>query len=156
MSKVYYRPETYKAKTAISYLVRRAHNLLLPRLETLFSRHDLTFTQWAVLMYLRDGMAETCSDIARDMHHDNGAMTRILDQLEARNLVERQRSVEDRRVIRLSLTTKGEETVESLIPLVADFLNEIMGDFSRQEADQLIGLLTRLMARLEALNEVKA
>lgn len=155
MSKGYYRPETYRAKSAISYLVRRAHNLLLPKLETLFSEHDLTFTHWAVLMYLRDGMAETCSDIARDMHHDSGALTRILDQLEARGLVVRQRSSVDRRVVRLSLTPDGNETVESLIPVVTDFLNGVLGEFSRQEADQLIGLLSRLVTSLGEADEVK-
>ena len=89
------------------------------------------------------------------MHHDNGAMTRILDQLEARGLVERQRSPDDRRVIKLSLTPAGMEMVETLIPLVAAYLNDLMGDFNKTEADQLISLLTRLVARAEQVNEAK-
>ena len=155
MGKPYYCAKTYRAKTAISYLVRRAHNLIMPRMETLFAENELTFTQWAVLMYLRDGMGESCAEIARDMHHDNGAMTRILDQLEARGLVERQRSPDDRRVIKLSLTPAGMEMVETLIPLVAAYLNDLMGDFNKTEADQLISLLTQLVARAEQVNEAK-
>ncbi|MEN6541825.1 MarR family transcriptional regulator [Parvibaculum sp.] len=155
MGKPYYYAENYRAKTAISYLVRRAHNLIMPRVETLFAENDLTFTQWAVLMYLRDGMGESCADIARDMHHDSGALTRILDQLEERGLVERQRSGVDRRVVKLSLTKDGMTMVESLIPLVAGYLNDLMGDFNKAEADQLISLMTRLVARAEQVNEAK-
>jgi DNA-binding MarR family transcriptional regulator len=147
----FYRPDTYKAKSAISYLVRRSHNLLTPLLEALFADHGLTFTQWATLMLLRDGLADSCTELARTFHYDSGAMTRILDQLEARGLVERQRSTEDRRVVKLSLTPQGDRMVEDLIPCVAEFLNEVVADFTREEAESLIRLMTRLIARLEKM-----
>lgn len=156
MSRPYYRPETYRAKTAVSYLIRRAHNLILSKFETLFISHDFTFTQWVVLMHLRDDLADTCSEIARNMHHDNGALTRIVDQLEARGLVERHRCESDRRVVRLSLTPAGRKTVETLVPVATDYLNEVMDGFTKAEGDQLISLLTRLVTRIEEADEVKA
>ncbi|HEX7776225.1 MAG TPA: MarR family transcriptional regulator [Parvibaculum sp.] len=152
MAKPFYRPETYKARSAVSYLVRRADNLLTPKLEDLFADHGFTFAQWAVLMHLRDGLADTCADIARSFHHDSGAMTRILDQLETRGLVDRRRCTEDRRVVRLKLTPEGSRTVESLIPYVADFLNQVVGDFTREEADALVRLMTKLVVRLESMD----
>ncbi|MDR3497994.1 MAG: MarR family transcriptional regulator [Parvibaculum sp.] len=156
MTEPFYRPDTYKAKSAISYLVRRSHNLLTPKLEALFERQGFTFSQWAVLMHLRDGLADTAADIARSFHHDGGAMTRIIDQLEARNLIERKRCCEDRRVVRLKLTPEGARTVETLIPLVADFLNQVVADFTREEAEQLLRLMTKLIAGLESLDKPTA
>jgi DNA-binding MarR family transcriptional regulator len=156
MAKPFYRPENYKAKSAVSYPVRRAHNLLTPKLEELFEDHGFTFTQWAVLMHLRDGLADTAADIARSFHHDGGAMTRILDQLEARMLVERKRCSEDRRVVRLKLTPEGSRTVEALIPFVADFLNRVVEDFTREEAEALVRLMTKLIVRLESMDGATA
>jgi DNA-binding MarR family transcriptional regulator len=153
MAKPFYSPDTYKAKSAVSYLVRRAHNLLTPKLEDLFADHGFTFTQWAVLMHLRDGLADTGAEIARSFHHDSGAMTRILDQLEARGLIDKKRCSEDRRVVRLTLTPEGSRTVEGLIPYVADFLNQVIDDFSREEAEALVRLMTKLIVRLEGMND---
>ncbi len=74
------------------------------RIEGLFAEQGCTLQQWVVLMHLRDGLAITVADLCRDLHHNSGAMTRLIDQLESRNLIERRRNSEDRRVIELSLT----------------------------------------------------
>ena len=39
----YYDPETYKAKSSIGYLVRRAGNLMTGRVEAAFAEHEITF-----------------------------------------------------------------------------------------------------------------
>jgi len=55
-------------------------------------------------MSVRDGIALNPKDICIQLRHDSGALTRVLDQLESRGLVLRQRSAEDRRAIELHLT----------------------------------------------------
>ena len=118
-------------------------------LEVAFSQKDFTFMQWVVLMTVRDGLAVTATDICRDYRHDQGALTRVIDQLETRGLLERQRSAEDRRVVQLSLTDKGRETVESLIPLVVERLNTALDGFTVEEVSELTRLLWKLVARIE-------
>ena len=77
------------------------------RMEAALAGHDFTLMQWIVLLYLRDGLASTASDIAREFRHDSGALTRVIDQLQKRGLVSRRRSTSDRRVVDLALTAKG-------------------------------------------------
>ena len=84
------------------------------------------------------------------MGHDSGAMTRLVDQLEARGLVTRCRNKNDRRIIDLALTTEGKAVAKSLMPRILDFWNNVLGDFSTSEVTTLISLLTRLIARIEA------
>jgi len=144
MSSVY-SPETYKARDSVGYLVRRAGNLMTTRVEAAFADQQITFSQWMVLVKLRDGIASTAAEIARDMCHDSGALTRVIDQLSQRGLIERERSQADRRTIELKLTEAGLKIVNSLVPTVVGLLNMAMTGFSTEEAATLNHLLNKLI-----------
>jgi DNA-binding MarR family transcriptional regulator len=144
----HYEAGNFSVRQSASYLVRRTSNLMLPRLEALFAAQGFTFVQWCVLMSLRDGLASRAAEIARNLNYDSGALTRVLDQLEARGLIERSRSAEDRRTVELALTADGRSAVERLVPPMADFLNELFRDFTPAEMETLRGLLDRIIARL--------
>jgi DNA-binding MarR family transcriptional regulator len=149
MSKQHYTAETYRARSSVAYLIKRAQSLLIDRFEQAVSPGELTFTQWVILMYLRDGMAINASDLCSQLRHDSGALTRVLDQLQARGLVARERSREDRRAVELRLTDAGRSVLEAYVPRVVDALNDALGDFSRAEVTELLRLLGKLIARLD-------
>jgi DNA-binding MarR family transcriptional regulator len=151
MSKAFYRVETFEGRKSLGYLIRRLHNLLTPRAEALFADADFSFTQWVVLMAVRDGIATTCSEISRHVNHDTGATTRLVDQLEARGLLERRRSTEDRRVVNLALTPAGIALAKTLTPRIVDFWNVALDGFTVEEFTQMQSLMTRLMGRLESM-----
>ena len=146
----HYRAESYKARSSIGYLIKRAHSLLIDQLEAAVAGSDITATQWVVLMHLRDGLAINASDLCAQLRHDSGALTRVIDQLEARGLVQRERSREDRREVQLRLTDAGIKTVASLIPTVVDKFNFALRDFSRAEASELNRLLIKLITSLDS------
>lgn len=150
MARPFYRVEGFEARRSLGYLIRRLHNLVVPRAEALFADADFTFSQWVVLMAVRDGIADTCGEIARHMDHDNGAITRLVDQLEERGFLVRSRSRSDRRVVHLEITPAGRALARSLLPRIVEFWNEVLEGFSPDEATQLVALLSRLMVRLEA------
>jgi DNA-binding MarR family transcriptional regulator len=152
----FYDPKTYRSRDSIGYLVRRAGNLMTTRVEAAFADHEITFAQWLVLMKLRDGLATTAAEISRDMCHDSGALTRVIDQLAQRGLLERQRSKEDRRTIILSLTERGLETVNGLVPTVVGLLNMALVDFTDEEASTLTRLLSKLIDGVNQVPAVKA
>lgn len=146
----HYAAASFRARDSIGFLLKRSHGLLLDRAEAAFASHDLNFTQWVVLLRLRDGLGATAAELCRDFRHDSGALTRLLDQLEQRGLIERKRSRTDRRVVQLSLTRSGRATLQSLIPMVVDHLNWSLAEFSAAEFHELQRLLGKLIARLQA------
>jgi DNA-binding MarR family transcriptional regulator len=150
MPKQFYRAETYRARDSIGYLMKRVTSLRMDRIERAIEGHGVTFTQWLVLMYLRDGIAVTPATLCREMRHDSGALTRVIDHLEERGQITRSRSQEDRRVIELELTRNGRETVEMLIPIIVGCLNEALDVFTLDEARQLKQLLQRMFEHLES------
>jgi DNA-binding MarR family transcriptional regulator len=148
MSKQHYQVETYKAQIGIGYLVKRAHSLILDVMEPVIEQRGFSFIQYVVLSCLRDGIAVNPKDICTQYRHDSGALTRVIDQLTKRGLLERVRRDRDRRKVELQLTAAGRETIESLIPPVVAKLNEILTGFSKAEVQDLLRLLTKLNTTL--------
>ena len=152
----HYTAEKYRAKSSVGYLVKRASSLVIESVEPALAEHGFTFTQWVVMMYLRDGLAPTAKDLCVQLRHDSGAVTRVIDQLEARDLVRRERSVDDRREVKLALTEAGHKMVGSLVPTVVDKLNFVLRDFSGAEVSELTRLLTKFIARFDCASGGKS
>jgi DNA-binding MarR family transcriptional regulator len=150
MSKQHYQVSTYRAQMSIGYLVKRAHSLMLDIMEPVIEQRGFSFIQYVVLSALRDGIAVNPKAICLQFRHDSGALTRIIDQLAERGLLERVRRDRDRRKVELQLTPAGRETIESLIPLVVDKLNEVLADFSKAEVQEMLRLLVKLNTTLQA------
>lgn len=156
MSEQHYHASTYKAQSSIGYLIKRGQSMMMDVLEQLFAERGFSFVQYIILAWVRDGIAVNPKDICVQYRHDSGALTRVIDQLEERGLLERVRRGNDRRRVELQLTEAGRKTVESLIPLVVDKLNVALVDFSGEEVSELTRLLIKLNARLEAMLDPRA
>jgi DNA-binding MarR family transcriptional regulator len=150
MTAKHYDVKNFTSAGSIGYLLKLAHSLMHDKAAAAFAGHDVSFIQWLVLMKLREGTAMTASELCRKTHHDNGALTRLLDQLEERGYIERERSDEDRRVVKLQLTAAGRRKVASLVPMAVDSLNTGLAGFSKAEFQELTRLLHKL---IDSLND---
>jgi DNA-binding MarR family transcriptional regulator len=106
---------------------------------------ELTAMQWEPLLLLARGRADTVAALARECNMDCGAMTRMLDRLEQKLLLERQRSESDRRVVHLTLTAKGREAAAAIPPVIRDELSRHLQDFSEAETGLLLSMLERML-----------
>ena len=150
MSKQHYQVSTYRAQNSIGYLVKRAHSLMLDVMEPVLEERGFSFVQYVILAWLRDGIAVNPKEICAQYRHDSGAMTRVIDQLEERGLLERVRRDRDRRKVELQLTAAGREAIEGLIPLVVEKLNLALAEFSSEEVQELLRLLIKLNTTLQS------
>ena len=87
--------------------MRRILHTVALEVERELEPSGLTNAQWVPLLKLSMGSASTVAELARECQLDAGGMTRLLDRLEAKGLVRRVRSSEDRRVVNLELTEPG-------------------------------------------------
>jgi DNA-binding MarR family transcriptional regulator len=150
MSKQHYQVSTYKAQSSVGYLVKRTHSLMLDVLEPVLERHGFSFVQYVILAWLRDGLTVNPKDICAQYRHDSGAMTRVIDQLADRGLLERVRRDRDRRKVDLQLTAAGRDAIAGLIPLVVEKLNLALADFTTAEVQELLRLLIKLNTTLQS------
>jgi DNA-binding MarR family transcriptional regulator len=149
MSNDFYNSHTYTAKASHGYLLRRAKTLMLEAFEAAIAEHGFTFTQYIVLAWLREGIATTAKAICTELSHDSGALARVIDQLAEKGLVERSRDTGDRRKVELRLTDLGRQSIEAVIPAVVHIMNWSISDFTREEATELVRLLTKFNAGME-------
>jgi DNA-binding MarR family transcriptional regulator len=150
MSKQHYQAATYRAQDSVGYLTKRAHSLMLDTMEPVLEARGFTFIQYVILSWIRDGIAVNPKDICLQFRHDSGALTRVIDQLAERGLLERVRRNRDRRKVELQLTPAGRETVEGLIPPVVEKLNLALAEFTIAEVHELRRLLVKLNTRLQS------
>jgi DNA-binding MarR family transcriptional regulator len=155
MSKQHYQAATYKAQNSVGYLIKRAHSMMLDNIEQVFEEQGFSYLQYVILSSIRDGIAANPKDICVQFRHDSGALTRVIDQLEERGLLERVRRDRDRRKVELQLTEAGRQTVEGLIPLVVKKLNLALADFSSEEFHEFLRLLVKLNTRLQSALDAK-
>ena len=148
----FYRVDDFRGPDCIGYLVSQAQSGMRPQVEALFTREEVSFSQWRVLMCLRDGLAHTCADISRELSHDKGSMTRLIDQLEARSYLRRKRDADDRRQVFLELTLAGRAAADRLVVKVVAYFNELLDGFSEDEVKDLIRLLRKLRGALKSGN----
>src|ERR1700722_4337817 len=156
MPKQHYEQSTYRTQNGIGYLVKRAHSMMLDVMEPVFEARGFTFIQYVIMSWVRDGIAVNPKDICAQYRHDSGALTRVIDQLAERGLVERVRRDRDRRKVELQLTPAGRETIESLVPLVVEKLNAALAEFSTEEVNELLRLLIKLNTKLQSALEPEA
>lgn len=156
MYEQHYRAKTYKAQNSVGYLIKRAHSMMLDVLEPVLEERGCSYIQYVILASLRDGIAVNPKDICVQFRHNSGALTRVLDQLTERDLIERSRRGQDRRKVELQLTEAGRKAVEDLIPLVVAKLNLALADFSGAEVEQFLHLLVKLNARLHSVLDSKS
>ena len=145
----FYNARAYTAKASHGYLLRRAKTLMLEAIEPAIAERGFTFTQYIVLAWLREGIANTAKDICSELSHDSGALARVIDQLAERGLVERTRDTGDRRKVELRLTDAGRQSIETVIPAVVDVMNWSISDFTHEEATELVRLLTKFNDGME-------
>jgi DNA-binding MarR family transcriptional regulator len=107
---------------------------------------DLSPTQYNVLRILRgaepDGLA--CGRIGERMVTHDPDITRLLDRLEKRGMVERRRDVKDRRVITTRITPAGLDLLKHLDQPVEDFNRQRLGHLGPQRLRMLIELLEQV------------
>lgn len=156
MPKQHYEISTYRSQMGLGYLVKRAHSLMLDTMEPVFEARGFTFIQYVIMSWLRDGIAVNPKEICAQYRHDSGALTRVIDQLAERGLVERVRRDRDRRKVELQLTELGQETIKTLVPLVVEKLNLALEDFSGEEVSELQRLLIKLNGKLQSGVEGKS
>lgn len=104
--------------------------------------HDLTFSQYITLKKLAMGTAGV-TDLARAAEVNPGAMTRLLDRLEAKGLVSRTADPADRRALNIELTESGLAIWQDINKCGERVRERAMAGMSEDERAVLTGLLER-------------
>lgn len=137
----HYTPKNFMLTESVGFALTKARNLITSEMDAALKDLDITSTQMGILLSIRNGVATTPYGLSKLLSVDTGLMTRLLDKLEDKRLVERSRSVEDRRVVNLALTKDGEAVAAQIPQIAPQVLNARLRKFTKAEFDELRRLL---------------
>jgi len=139
-----------KIVTAIFDCIRGMFNAASEQTREVERETGLSYNQVWALKAISCSSPVRVSDLAKKMYHHPATIVGILDRLEARQLITRTRSREDRRVVAVDLTPKARRIVASM-PEV--FHNSMLDVFEEVEVGELMTMLGNLK-KLSSLIEV--
>ncbi len=141
---VVYTPQYFEPDCSLGYLARRVHQIGSLALEPVYASEGLTGPQWSALAQLSFRRGATSAELARDMAHDKGAMTRLVDSLEANGWITRERCTEDRRAVKLALTEQGAALELRVRLRVINCWNAWLADWDEGEVERMIAMMQKL------------
>lgn len=131
-------------------VMNRALRSVENRLRQQVEDHGLSMTEFAVLEVLQTKGALPIGEIGERILLTSGSMTYVLDKLQKRDLIERQPSEEDRRVLYADLTPKGRRKIETVFPEHAALIGDLASCLSPEEQRTAAELLKRLGLHAQA------
>jgi DNA-binding MarR family transcriptional regulator len=144
------KPIASLEEEAFLNIVRTADVINLA-LEDTLEPYGISATQYNVLRILRGaGSAGTCCrEIGERMITRDPDVTRLVDRLEKRKLVSRNRAKEDRRYITVRLTAAGLQMVNELDPLINQMHRKLVGILEKRQLETTIEVLEQIRSVLE-------
>jgi DNA-binding MarR family transcriptional regulator len=136
------------APYSLGYRIKLLSQLLARRFQERLEPFGLTPFHWVVLCCLweEDGLP-TCS-ISDKLQQVGGTLTSVLDRMEKRGLVRRERDANDRRVWRIWLTEEGKKLEAVLPPLALKQREELLQGISESERDLVSQLVDQMIANI--------
>jgi DNA-binding MarR family transcriptional regulator len=123
--------------------LQRTADQLQWRVSELLKWYGVSSTQYNALRILRGAKehGRSCGEIAERMVNRDPDITRLIDRLERRGLVQRAREKKDRRVVAARITPAGLELLKKLDSPVEDFIRNLLGHLGNQRLKTLVKLL---------------
>ena len=106
--------------------------------------HGLKFNQWRLIHAISTKAIYTPAKLADELMIERATVSRYLDQLEERGCIERSHNRFDRRVVDITLTSKGKEIAKLGIELMDQAYKNMFSDLSSSENKHFVALVTKL------------
>jgi MarR family transcriptional regulator, multiple antibiotic resistance protein MarR len=149
-----YEVETYQPASCVGQLIYRVRAAQMSALDQELAQDpdlaplEISAAQYTIISVLAKRGVDSAAQLCKDLSYDAGAMTRMIDRLEAKGLVNRRRCPEDRRLMKLELTEEGLAALPKLRECSVRVLNRLLRGFSLAEARQIEGFMVRMLQNI--------
>ena len=127
------------------FTIHRTHEMLKMCEDRVFREYKLTTEQYAVLVTMKylDGTVRP-TDVARWLGRSPNSVSMMVDRMVKAGLLRRVRDRKDRRVVWLTITSKGEEALKPAVLAGLEFIQKILPQVSHDDRYALMRLLDTL------------
>ena len=144
MATKYRGPENQVRALNAFITLARASEAVAARLQRDLTGKRLTTSQFGVIEALLH-LGPLCQgELAGKLLRSGASMTSVVEGLEKRGLVVRQRTEEDKRFVRVALTGKGRRLIREIFPAHAETVTRLFSVLTEEEQEQLRRLCRKL------------
>lgn len=127
------------------YLISQARNALFAALDKEMLPLDLTASQFVVVIGAMRKRAQTVTEFGRLVGIEPGPMSRLLDRMEAKGIIRRERDQADGRQVNIVLTEKGVALYPQIEARRQKVYWQLLNGFSDQEAAAFKDALEKIL-----------
>lgn len=129
----------------LPYRLSVLSNAVSGRIAEMYEREfSISIWQWRIIAVLGEHEGLTSTEVASRTLMDKPAVSRAAASLTERGIISRKSDRADRRKAELRLTASGREIYDAIMPRAIAYEQELLASLSKEEADMLHALLTRL------------
>ena len=146
-----YEAKTYEPRKSVGHMMNRVRTAMFAALDSALAADtdlapfEVSAAQFVVIASLALGEADSASQLCKGISYDAGAMTRMIDRLEGKGLIQRRRDADDRRLVNIELTEEGKQAFPKMRLCALQVLNRFLRGFTQSEARQLESFLQRML-----------
>lgn len=135
-------------KQSIGKLIKLAHYALNSDLEKLAQPYGITGVQMTIIDFIGTSLNEiTQRDIEKEFHIQGSTVTVMIDRLEAKKLVKRYKSEDDKRINKIKLTDSGLGISEVIEGHIDNHDGLILSGYSEEEKNIIFNFLDSIIKR---------
>lgn len=136
----------YERRARVARLINKSQSKLVVALGKDLDAFGVSVAQYVILSTLWAGRCDTAAQLCKEICYSPGAMTRMLDRLEEKGLIDRLPHPSSRRAHLLALTTEGQKLFPELLAKSGATIDRLLGDFNSNELNRFEALLDRVLA----------
>ncbi len=142
----------FESISKIIDLTRNFDKSMRHKFHHLMQDSDLTFPQLSVISMLEKHGEQKVSELSLKIGLSDSTVSGILDRLEQKDIIKRERTKDDRRVVKISLTGKSKELCNDFRRKKEEYFTRLLKKLSEEEIKDIIKgleILNRALAEEE-------
>ncbi len=138
----------FRLEESLGFILNKTNTKLKNQLFQRFKEDDITPEQWSVLTCLWQQEGVSPKELADLIYKDKPNTNRILEKLQAKELILRKLHPTDRRAYQIYLTERGWAIKDKLIAKVTQLQDEVTAGMEQAQVEEMKRLLNHMYANL--------
>jgi len=138
-----------KLRSLVGYNLKRAYHEIQNELTQNLKQIDLKIGSFAVLMAIVEYPGLKQSALAETLAIEQANLVQLIDDLEEKGLIKRERASTDRRAYALFATAEGQQRCQQADAICRSLESDFLIDFSAQDIATLIGFIQKIEQRIQ-------
>jgi len=127
------------------YLLAASSQAASGQFHSFVKSQGLRVPEWRILACLRDADGQMITELSRNALFEQSHLTKTINQMESRKVVERKADPEDLRRVRIWLTSRGRRLADQLVTEAREHEARLLGSLSKSDAQRIKPALHSLL-----------